>query len=49
MMEAVMTSETSVNLYQFTRRYKPKDSHLLLRTLQEVTHQNVLLTSKEDV
>jgi hypothetical protein len=27
-MEAVKTSETSVNLYQSTRRYNPEDSHL---------------------
>jgi hypothetical protein len=29
MMEAVSTSETSVNLYQTTQRYNPEDSHLL--------------------
>jgi hypothetical protein len=28
MMEAVQTPETSVNSYQSTRRYNPKDSHL---------------------
>jgi hypothetical protein len=28
MMEAVQTSETSVNLYQSTRRYNPEDGHL---------------------
>jgi hypothetical protein len=28
MMEAVRASETSVNLYQFTRRYNQEDSHL---------------------
>jgi hypothetical protein len=28
MMEAAGTSETSVNFYQTTRRYNPKDSHL---------------------
>jgi hypothetical protein len=28
MMEAVRTSETSVNLYQSKRRYNPEDSHL---------------------
>jgi hypothetical protein len=28
MMEAAITSETLVNLYQTTRRYNPKDSHL---------------------
>jgi hypothetical protein len=26
--EAVQTSETSVNLYQSTRRYNPEDGHL---------------------
>jgi hypothetical protein len=28
MMEAVQTSETSVNFYQSTRRYNPEDGHL---------------------
>jgi hypothetical protein len=28
MMEAARTSETSVNVYQTTRRYNPEDSHL---------------------
>jgi hypothetical protein len=28
MIEAVRTSETSVNFYQTTRRYNPEDSHL---------------------
>jgi hypothetical protein len=28
MIEAAKTSETSVNFYQTTRRYKPEDSHL---------------------
>jgi hypothetical protein len=28
MMEAVQTTETSVNSYQSTRRYNPEDSHL---------------------
>jgi hypothetical protein len=27
-MQAVQTSETSVNSYQSTRRYNPEDSHL---------------------
>jgi hypothetical protein len=30
MMEAVQTSETSVNSYQSTRRCNPEDSHLYL-------------------
>jgi hypothetical protein len=28
MMQAVSTSETSVNFYQTTQRYNPEDSHL---------------------
>jgi hypothetical protein len=28
MMEAVSTSETTINYYQTTRRYNPEDSHL---------------------
>jgi hypothetical protein len=28
MMDAVSTSETSVNFHQTTRRYNPEDSHL---------------------
>jgi hypothetical protein len=28
MIEAARTSETLVNFYQITRRYKPEDSHL---------------------
>jgi hypothetical protein len=28
MMEAVQTSETLVNSYQYTLRYNPEDSHL---------------------
>jgi hypothetical protein len=28
MMEAVRTTETSVNSHQSTRRYKPEDGHL---------------------
>jgi hypothetical protein len=30
-MEAASTSETSVNLYQTTRRNSPEDSHLHIR------------------
>jgi hypothetical protein len=30
-IEAASTSETSVNLYQTTRRYNPEDSHLHTR------------------
>jgi hypothetical protein len=31
MMEAVQTSETSVNSHQSTRRYNPEDSHLHIK------------------
>jgi hypothetical protein len=31
MMEAINTSETSVNFYQTTRRNNPEDSHLYTR------------------
>jgi hypothetical protein len=31
MMEAANTSETSVNLYQTTRRNDPEDSHIHIR------------------
>jgi hypothetical protein len=38
MMEAVSTSETSVNFYQITQRNNPEDSHLqLLFKLTELT------------
>jgi hypothetical protein len=30
MMEAAGTSETLINFYQTTRRYKPEDSHLCI-------------------
>jgi hypothetical protein len=33
MMEAASTSETSLNFYQTTRRYNPKDSHLQFLSL----------------
>jgi hypothetical protein len=33
MMGAASTSETSVNLYQTTRRNSPEDSHLLMLLL----------------
>jgi hypothetical protein len=35
MMEAVQTSETLVNLSHSTRRYNPKDSHLLVANLEK--------------
>jgi hypothetical protein len=45
MMEAVITSETSVNIYQTTRRNTPEDSHLnTLRRENQKTHQKVLFS-----
>jgi hypothetical protein len=39
MMEAASTSETSVNVYQTTRRNNPEDSHLrLLNGLIKLVH-----------
>jgi hypothetical protein len=35
-MEAASTSETSVNFYQTTRRYNPKDSHLHTRRCENL-------------
>jgi hypothetical protein len=40
MMEAVQTAETSVNLYQSTRRYNPQDSHFLVTALR-TSSQNI--------
>jgi hypothetical protein len=40
MMEAVSTSETSVNIYQTTRRNIPEDSHLLTGRREEVKSQS---------
>jgi hypothetical protein len=34
MMEAVSTSETSVNLYQTTRRNIPEDTHYLVKCVK---------------
>jgi hypothetical protein len=36
MMEAVQTSETSVNSYRSTRRYNPEDSHLRTHRCEDV-------------
>jgi hypothetical protein len=33
MMEAVITSETSVNIYHTTRRKNPEDSHFLAKSI----------------
>jgi hypothetical protein len=35
-MEAASTSETSLNFYQTTRRYNPKDSHLHIRRCENL-------------
>jgi hypothetical protein len=35
-MEAVQTSETSVNSYQSTRRYNPQDNHLHSQRREDV-------------
>jgi hypothetical protein len=44
MMEAVRTSETSVNFYQSTRRNIPEDSHLDLLA----SHYDFVLQSGEE-
>jgi hypothetical protein len=36
MMEAAMTSETLVNVYQTTQRYNPEDSNLQTRRRQNL-------------
>jgi hypothetical protein len=42
MMEAASTSETSVNVYQTTRRYNPEDSHLHTRR-RETSRSNYII------
>jgi hypothetical protein len=43
MMETASTSETSVNLYQKTRRNNPEDSHLHIRCRENLkSHKNIL-------
>jgi hypothetical protein len=37
-MEEASTSETSVNVYQTTRRNNPEDSHLHIRRRENPTH-----------
>jgi hypothetical protein len=45
-MEAVQTSETSVNSYQSARRYNPEDSHLRSRRLENLkSHLSKTITS----
>jgi hypothetical protein len=48
MMEAVSTSETSVNLYQTTRRNIPEDSHLHTRYLENLKSHHVAQRSLAD-
>jgi hypothetical protein len=36
MIKGVQNSETLVNLYQSTRRYKPEDSHLAIYRLENL-------------
>jgi hypothetical protein len=40
MMEAALTSETSVKFYQTTRRNNPEDSHLHTRRRENIKSQN---------
>jgi hypothetical protein len=42
MMEAASTSETSVNFYQTTRRYNPKDSHLRSRRRENLKSHKLI-------
>jgi hypothetical protein len=41
MMEAAITSETSLNFYQTTRRYNPEDSHLHTRRRENLKFAKV--------
>jgi hypothetical protein len=43
MMEAVSTSETSVNFYQTTRRYNPEDSYLHSRRHENLKSYSPLM------
>jgi hypothetical protein len=43
MMEAARTSETSVYLYQTTRRYNPEDSHIRLSFFLTVRSDSFVL------
>jgi hypothetical protein len=42
MMEAASASETSVNVYQTTRRYNPEDSHLHTRRRENLKSSYVI-------
>jgi hypothetical protein len=43
MMEAVNTSETSVNFYETTRRNIPEDSHLHIRHRENIKSHKMFL------
>jgi hypothetical protein len=46
MMEAAITSETSVNFYQTTRRNNPEDSHLYTRRRENLKcHHRIVIYS----
>jgi hypothetical protein len=47
MMEATQTSDTSVNSYQYTRRYNPEGSHLHTRRRENLKSAVVLLGYKK--
>jgi hypothetical protein len=42
-MEAARTSETSVNVYQTTRRYNPEDSHLRTRRRENLKSYVIII------
>jgi hypothetical protein len=45
-MEAVRTSETSVNVYQTSRRNMPEDSHLRAHRRKNLkSHKNILFSN----
>jgi hypothetical protein len=46
-MEAVSTSETSVNFYQTTRRNIPEDSHLVFNSLKCYLYNGILQLDKQ--
>jgi hypothetical protein len=48
MMEAASTSETSVNVYQTTRRNNPEDSHRFFGCLFWPADMNVVLYSGDE-
>jgi hypothetical protein len=49
-MDAVNSSETSVNIYQTTRHNIPDDSHLHSRRRENLkSHQHIILTISIDV